>query len=136
MPFLRTYDVFLSHAWTYGDDYDRLLGLLDGATNFTWRNFSVPENDPLHGGTTQALRAGLDRQIRNVHVVLMLSGVYATHSDWMNVELELAGKYYKPILGILPRGSQRASSVVQDAALEMVPWSTTSIVDAIRRHAL
>jgi hypothetical protein len=136
MPALRTYDVFISHAWTYGDDYYRLVDLLDAAPNFSWRNFSVPEDDPLHGGTASQLRAGLDRQIRNVHVVLTLSGVYATHSDWMQEELTLAEGYDKPIVGVLPRGSQRASSAVQDAALEMVPWSTVSIVDAIRRHAL
>ena len=136
MPVLRIYDVFISHAWTYGDDYYRLENMLDNAANFSWRNFSVAEDDPLHGGTTQKLRNGLDRQIRRVHVVLMLSGVYATHSDWMQEELALAQGYDKPIIGIFPHSSQRASSVVQEAAHEMVGWNTTSIVDAIRRRAI
>jgi hypothetical protein len=136
MPALRTYDVFISHAWTYGDDYYRLVDMLDGAANFDWRNFSVPEDDPLHGGTARQLRDGLDRQIRHVHIVMMLSGVYATHSDWMQEELTLAENYAKPIVGIFPRASQRASSTVQDAAHEMVGWNTASIVDAIRRHAI
>jgi hypothetical protein len=136
MPTLRTYDLFISHAWTYNDDYHRLVDLLDGAPNFDWRNFSVPEHDPLHNGSTSQLRAALRRQVIRVHAVLMLAGVYASHSDWMQEELEMAEHHDKPIIGIYPWGSQRASSAVQDAAHEMVAWNTSSIVDAIRRHAL
>jgi hypothetical protein len=136
MPALRTYDLFISHAWTYGDDYHRLIDLLDGGANFDWRNFSVPEHDPLHGGSAQQLRDGLDRHIRPVHAVLMLSGIYATHSDWMQEEITIAENYDKPIIGIVPWGSQRTSSAVQTAANEMVAWSTVSIIDAIRRHAI
>jgi hypothetical protein len=136
MPALRTYDLFISHAWTYGDDYYRLVDLLHDAPNFDWRNFSVPEDDPLHGGSARQLRDGLDRQMRGVHAVLMLSGVYATHSDWMQVEIELAQNYDKPIIGIYPWASQRASAAVQDVAHEMVAWNTSSIVNAIRRNAI
>lgn len=104
--------------------------------NFGWKNFSVSEHDPLHAGSARQLRAGLDRQIQRVHVVLMLSGVYATHSDWMLEELGLAQGYDKPIIGIFPHASHRASSAIQEAADEMVAWNTASIVDAIRRHAI
>lgn len=135
MPSLRLYDLFISHAWTYGDDYYRLVNLLNNAPNFSWRNFSVPEHDPLHGGSAARLRAGLREQMRRVHVVLALSGVYATHSDWMQEEFDMAGEYGKPIIGLLPWGSQRSSSIVQGVAAEMVGWSTGSIVDAVRRHA-
>jgi UDP-N-acetylglucosamine 2-epimerase len=136
MPSLRTYDLFISHAWSYGEDYYRIVEMLDAAPNFSWRNFSVPEDDPLHGGSARQLREGLDRQMRRVHVVLVLSGVYATHSGWMQEELAIAEAYDKPIVGIFPRASQRASAAVQDAASEMVGWNTASIVDAIRRHAI
>jgi len=136
MPALRTYAIFISHAWTYGDDYYRLVEMLDDAVNFRWKNFSVGEDDPLHGGSARQLRNGLDRQIQRVHVVLMLSGVYATHSDWMLEELGLAQGYGKPIIGIFPHASRRASSAIQDAADEMVAWNTASIVNAIRRHAI
>lgn len=136
MPNLRTYDLFISHAWTYGDDYYRLVDMLGVAANFQWRNFSVPEDDPLHGGTDRQLRAALERQVSRVHAVLMLSGMYAAHSDWMQEELEMAASYDKPIIGIFPWGNQRASRAVQDAATEMVGWNTSSIVGAIRRLAL
>lgn len=136
MPALKQYRLFISHAWTYGDDYDRLVKLLDAAPNFEWSNYSVPKNDPLHGGTAAQLRAGLERQMRLSSAVLVLSGVYATHSDWMQVELGIAAAQGKPVIGLYPWGSQRASRTVQDAANVMVNWSTVSIVDAVRQHAL
>jgi hypothetical protein len=136
MPRLRTYRLFISHAWTYGDYYDRLIALLDAAPRFDWANYSVPEDDPLHRQSDARLRAALARQVRLTNVVLVISGVYASHSDWMEEELIISDGFRKPIIGLVPRGNQRASTLVQHYAVEMVKWSTSSIVDAIRRHAI
>ena len=46
----RTYNIFISHSWGYGDDYETLTGFLDGHPYFSWRNYSVPKDDPIHGG--------------------------------------------------------------------------------------
>jgi hypothetical protein len=46
-PSLRTNDVFISHAWTYDRDYYRRAVLLNAAPFFQWRNFSVPQHDPV-----------------------------------------------------------------------------------------
>jgi hypothetical protein len=136
MPRLRLYDLFISHAWTYGADYHRLIGLLDAAPNFAWRNFSVPEHDPLHGGSAAQLRAGLKEQMRRAHAVLALSGVYASHSAWMQEELGIANDFAKPVIGLLPRGNQRASTAVQNVAVDLIGWNTNSIVSAVRRYAI
>ena len=69
------------------------------------------------------------------HVVLILAGVYATYSKWINVEIDLAKKGFthgKPIIAIRPWGSQRISQPVKDAADRIVGWNTESIVAAIR----
>jgi hypothetical protein len=126
----------ICHAWRYGGDYDNLVSLLNAAPNFSWRNFSVPEDDPIHSSSEARIRAALDEQVRRSQVVLMLGGVYATHSDWMQKEVDIAQSYRKPIVGLKPHGNERMSTIVQDAAAEVVNWSTVSIVDAIRRHAL
>ena len=47
MPSLKTYDLFISHAWLYGDDYDNLINLLDKASYFYYRNYSAPKEKPL-----------------------------------------------------------------------------------------
>jgi len=38
MPNLKTYDLFISHAWFYNKGYNKLIELLNDASNFSWRN--------------------------------------------------------------------------------------------------
>ena len=133
MPSLRLYNLFISHAWTYNAEYYRLVGKLKEYPNFRCRNYSVPEHDPLAARSTRSLAQALNRQIRPVHCVLIISGMYVSHREWIQHEIDLAVRYEKPIIGILPWGSQRIPSVVTDAATEIVGWRTDSIVSAIRR---
>lgn len=34
MPYLKTYNLFISHAWAYGESYHRLVNLLNQAPYF------------------------------------------------------------------------------------------------------
>jgi hypothetical protein len=73
------------------------------------------------------------------HIVLVLAGVYSTYSTWIKKEIKIAQSEFttpKPIIGIKPRAQTKVSSVVSDAAEEIVAWNTESIVSAIRAHAL
>lgn len=134
MPALRTYRVFISHAWKYSDDYYRIVRLLNDAPNFSWQNYSVPEHDPLDD--EEELKEGLRKQIRPVHIVVILAGMYANHSDWIEFEMDFADLIDKPMIGVRPWGQQRVPKEVQDRVREMVGWNTTSIVSAIRKWSL
>jgi len=136
MPELRIYNLFVSHAWAYNDDYYRLIEMLDDAPNFHYRNLSVPEHDPLHAGSRQQLEQDLYDQIRPTSIVIILGGMYVPHHDWIQREIDIALEMDKPILGIAPWGSQVIPVAVQNSADEIVGWNTESIVNAIRRLAL
>jgi len=140
MPDLKTYDLFISHAWRYNGDYYRLEEMLKQALLFKWRNYSVPKHDPLIDPNTSVgkskLTQLLDNQVRPVNCVLILGGMYAAHSDWILKEIELAKSYKKPILGIYPWGQQNMPLAIQNAATELVGWNTSTIVSAIRRNSL
>lgn len=140
MPELKTYDLFVSHAWRYNDDYYRLVKLLEDAPLFYWRNYSVPKHDPVIDPNTTVgynrLVSLLDKQVRPVNCVLILGGMYAAHSKWINEEITIAQSYDKPIVAIYPWASERMPSVVQEAAHEIVSWNTNSIVSAVRRNSL
>lgn len=110
--------------------------MLRAAPNFSWANHSVPVDDPLHGGTESQLRQGLARQMRSSSIILAISGIYASHSDWMQEEIELAIGFDKPIVGLIPWGNQRVSRAVESAAIAMVGWNSNSIISAIREHSL
>lgn len=140
MPALKTYDLFISHAWKYGDEYDRLVNLLSNASNFLFRNYSAPEDKPLvPAGTTISdaqLRKHIDNKIKPVNVVLVLSGMYYNYHDWMQQELSIAQSYSKPIIAIKPWGNKVVPTEIQNLAWETVGWNTNSIVAAVRKYAI
>ena len=142
MPNLKTYDLFISHAWCYGDDYDRLVKLLNNANNFRYRNYSAPSDKPLHNLdgtdvlTTLAIRLAIGRKIEPVNCVLVISGMYYNNRKWMQYELEEASRLGKPIIAIKPWGNTRMPTEVAEYATVTVGWNTDSIVTAIRTYSL
>ena len=128
-------NLFISHSWSYGDAYDRLCGLLNAAAYFRYKNYSVPRHDPIHDAPNQQqLRAAIRQQMSSCQVVIIVAGVYATYSKWINIEISLAKQdFSKPILAVRPWASKRTSTVVQDAADLIVGWNTKSIVQGIRQ---
>ena len=133
---MKTYNLFISHSWRYSDQYDRLVNLLRERGYFAFRNYSVPPDDPIHGaGNDAQLRRAIRNHMAPCHVVLILAGVYASYSKWINIEIELAEMNFsdpKPIIAIAPWGSERISKPVRAAADRIVRWNTESIVKAIR----
>lgn len=138
MPALKTYDLFLSHMWRKAEnsEYYRLEALLKNANNFAWRNYSVPEHDPLGTKTDKELREALDRQIKPINCFVIISGMYANHRKWIQEEMDIAKSYNKPIIGVIPQGQERIPVEIQSAAKEMVGWNTDSIVAAVRKWSL
>lgn len=133
---MRTHHLFISHSWAYGDQYNRLVGLLRSRRYFRFRDYSVPKDDPIHSApTSPALRRAIKAKMAPCGAVLILAGVYATYSNWIDQEIELAQegfRFSKPIIAIKPLGSKRISVPVQQAADRVVSWRTESIVQAIR----
>lgn len=136
---MRTFNLFISHSWSYTDQYTRLVTLLQNRSYFSFRNYSVPRYDPIHSaGTIAELRRAIRQQMAPCGVVLILAGVYATYSRWINEEIYLAKEGFsdpKPIVAIAPWASQHLSSTVQEAADKIVRWNTESVVSAIRELA-
>ena len=60
---MAIYSLFISHSWAYGDAYDRLVELLDSAPKFSYRDYSVPKDDPIHNrGTDKALCEAIEQK--------------------------------------------------------------------------
>ena len=137
---MTTYNIFISHSWRHSDQYKRLISLLEEVEranpSFHFPDYSVPKEDPLPNMTDTQLREALKKQIQPCSVILIPAGVYATRSKWINKEIDLAVKGFskpKPIIAVEPWGSERTSTIVKNAAQEIVKWSTKSILDAIWR---
>lgn len=135
----RTYNLFISHSWTYGDQYAGLVNLLRSRPSFDFRNYSVPKDDPIHNApNSSALYQAIKDQISPCCVVVILAGKYATYSKWINHEIQIAKKgfsYPKPILAIAPWAALQISDVVRRNADMIVRWNSDSIIDGIRQLA-
>ncbi|MGY2067018.1 TIR domain-containing protein [Blastococcus sp. SYSU DS0619] len=140
MPGLRTYNLFISHAWDYSDAYEQAVGLLSGSSYFSWKNYSAPTARPAVPAGRRATKAELTQelkdQIRGTHAVIVIAGMYVAQSDWIQTEIDIASGWGKPVIGLKPRGANRTPVAVSDAAVELVGWTTASLVAAVRRHAL
>jgi len=128
----KTYRLFISHSWAYGDAYDKIVQFLN-QERIDYYDHSVPKDNPVHTqGSDWELEEAIEAKIKGVSCVLILAGVYSTYSKWINKEIKIAKKYGKPIIAIEPWASERTSTVVKDNAHEIVRWQASSIANAIK----
>lgn len=130
------YRIFISHSWAYSEAYDKVEEFLRNE-GVSFYNHSVPKDDPVHtNGTDKELYDKIEAKVRGCSCVIILAGVYATYSRWINKEIEIAKKYNKPIIAVEPFASEKTSKVVRDAATVIVGWRASSIANAVRIYAL
>ncbi|MCA6364893.1 MAG: TIR domain-containing protein [Bacteroidetes bacterium] len=137
MPELKTYDLFISHAWSHGDEYYSLVEKLIEAPNFKWRNYSVPEHDPLidpeNPEGMKKLEKMLAEQVRQASCVIIIGGMYVNHREWIQKEIKIAQDFEKPIVLVSPWAQERIPKEIQGIADEVVKWNIASIIEAIRK---
>lgn len=135
MPYLKNRMVFISHAWGYSDHYNTIVSWLNNAPNFSWSNCSVPSTNALPDKTSAGLSRGMTRQISPAQVVLILGGMYAANSAWIEYEISEAQRMGKVIVGIKPWGQERIPSIVRNASIcEPVGWNSASVISAVRNY--
>lgn len=135
----KTYNIFISHAWKYNDDYSGLVNLLNNAKNdstynFDYRNYSVPQHDPLDANNKTKLKTALTNQISPASVVLILAGMYTQYSDWIQYEIDEAVRMNKKIIAVKRWGQEKVPVQLQQVAKEVVSWQTSSIVNSIKNN--
>lgn len=130
----RTRDLFISHAWRYHDDWNRLSGMLDAYDPYAWRNFSLPWFDPALNPATdsggETLRWGLESQIIPVHAMILLSSVFGQQGSrkWIDFEIEMARKHSKPIIALPAWGEASVPSEVAQVAQAVAVWDVEKLL--------
>ena len=120
--------IFISHAWKYDDAYSTVVSWLK---DLPIKNYSVPQTDPLHIMSNARLKDALAEQIRHASIVIIISGMYAAYSDWMEYEILEAKRQDKYIIALRPWGQERVPAVIQQNANVMVGWNRASLIKAI-----
>lgn len=130
---MREYNLFISHAWTYDQDYNNLIEKLNQAPYFNFKNYSVPKTNPLIANTDLGLTRELYGQIRPCSIVIVIAGMYVKYRKWIQKEIDIAKELKKPILVIRPFGAEKIPLELYD--YDIVYWNTSSIVDAIKKYS-
>jgi hypothetical protein len=103
-----TYDLFLTHAWSYTDEWQGLVGMLDEQVPGRWRNWSLPWHDTSIERHTPEGKAALIKllngQMSMASAILLLPETTKLPDGqmWLEQQLEIAARYEKPVIGILP----------------------------------
>lgn len=131
----KVYKIFISHSWQYTDTLEALRNLINARGYFSASYEESTRDKPINSDDESYVKRRLAQKISDSDIILALAGIYASHSSWMEWELDKAIKLGTPIVGVIPRGQERISTVVSSRAVATVRWNTESIIAAIRRHA-
>lgn len=131
----KTYKLFISHSWDYEDQYERLKEMLEDVPGFAFLDYSVPREDPLDAQSRAELRQQLESKIKLTSAVVIISGMYASYSDIIEMEIDIANELGKPIIGVKPWGNKQVPRKVREEADVVVGWNAQSIANAVQEHA-
>lgn len=126
------YHIFISHAWNYSYQYKTIVNWINDAPYLSWANYSVPIDNPIDANSKRELKQSITNKINLSNVVIILAGMYATHSEWIDYEIDEAIRMNKYIIGVRPWGQERIPKKIQDNANVMVGWNSSSIINAIK----
>jgi len=131
----NTYTIFISHSWDNDKHHKDLKKLLNNRGYFNVEFEEATKDEPIDSENATYIKQVLKKKIENSNIILGLAGIYASHSEWMQWELEKAVNLGIPIIGVAPSGQERLSTVVTSKSVKDVRWNTESIVQAIRDYA-
>ena len=131
----RTYNLFISHSWDHDDVLQNLKNLIDGRGYFPAEYTQVEKSCPINSDNAAVVKANITKRLQNSDVLLAIAGLFASHSDWMQWEMDKAKEIGLNVIGVIPWGQEHISQQVYSRSIIDVRWNADSIVDAIRTYA-
>lgn len=129
----RMINIFVSHSWDHLNDLRNLRNLLNNRGYFNVEFLEVTPDVAFNSNNIYYLHMKVGELIAKADIIIGLAGVYASHSDWMQWEMDKAKSLGKPILGVIPWGQTNISNEVAKRADDMCRWNTESIVEKVRK---
>lgn len=131
----KTYSLFISHSWDHDDVLQNLKNLLNGRGYFPAEYTQIEKDCPINSERAWVVKANITKRLEQSDVVLAIAGIYASHSDWMQWEMDKAKELGLNVIGVVPWGQERISQEVYNRSVVDVRWNADSIVDAIRTYS-
>lgn len=130
------YNLMISHSWHYNEHYNKVVNWLnEGLGETEWKNLSVSADNPLDTTTDRELKEKLSNRVRLSSAIIVLAGMYASYSKWIDYEIDEAIRMNKVIIGVRPWGQERIPKKISDNATITVGWNKNSVVNAVKDYA-
>ena len=131
----KTYSLFISHSWDHDDVLQDLKSLLNSRGYFPAEYTQIEKDCPINSERAAVIKANITKRLEQSDVVLAIAGVFASHSDWMQWEMDKAKEIGLNVIGVIPRGQEHISREVYSRSITDVRWNADSIVEAIRSYS-
>ena len=122
---LRVYKIYISHIKDF-KEYNLFLEKLKAANEFKWINLAKPGDG----------NENLELQIKDVDVVIILSGQYSKNPSSVEKQIKIAQKFKKPLIVVRPYGMENVPTFIENLAQDIVGWNTPCIIEVIKENAL
>lgn len=132
---VKTYSLFISHSWDYDNLLQDLKDLLNNRGYFQAEYTQIEKTCPINSDRASVVKANITKRLEDTDVVLAIAGIFASHSDWMQWEMDKAKELGIKVIGVIPRGQERISQEVYNRSIVDVRWNADSIVEAIRNYS-
>ena len=134
-----TYDLFLTHAWHYTDDWQGLVALLDEYLPGKWRNWSIPWHDTSIERQTEGGKAALEKllhgHISMTSAILLLPETRTMPEGklWLEKQLKIGAHYSKPVIGILPHKNSVFPADLRHCVNDIAGRNAREIIETVDR---
>lgn len=124
---------FASHSWTHNHRREGLHAILQPwVRGLDFQDYSISRAHPLNTDTDPELARELRDIIRHMDALLIMAGMYANNSPWMQFEIHVAFAFGVPIIPILANGQVRVPRLpTRLATIPPIRWRGDSIRDAL-----
>jgi hypothetical protein len=126
----RTYHLFITQVKETDEEYQRFIGRLDDAHDFSYENHS--DNNLSGTADSDELKNMLKGQINDTDLVIVLSGLYPTYKNLIMAVMDLAQTMEKPVLLIRPYGMENVPEELEKLSKGVIGWSASCIAASIK----
>jgi|TARA_B110000438_G_scaffold300871_1_gene354306 hypothetical protein len=139
MPYVRTFNIFVSHAWSANEEYIRLVGLLKRIKRFNIEIISLPEYEPAidldSSSGMQKLKGIMEIQVRSSNCALILPRMYISSEFWIKYAMHLCQMYGVSPLAMAPAEGEGLPAVLSIKADAVIDWNIEALEEGIKEFS-
>jgi hypothetical protein len=118
---------FASHSWTHSHRRERLHAILrPWERGLDFQDYSISRAHPLNTDTDPELARELRGIIFGMDALLIMAGMYANNSAWMQFEIDMAFAFNVPIIPILYDAHMRTPGNAAACFTQAASWASSS----------